>query len=117
MPCTFIQNTIVDKNFFIAYLVSILKALDSIRYSPRLSRDIVTVTPGCVRTEFLTVHLLYYLLTGNRMVLRDADLECEKRFFRLSTMAIRVVEFSNGGYKIRKIFARESTYSKEIIEF
>ena len=33
------------------------------------------------------------------------------------TMAIRVVEFSNGGYKIRKIFAKESTYSKEIIEF
>ena len=35
----------------------------------------------------------------------------------VSTMAIRVVEFSNGGYKIRKIFAKESTYSKEIIEF
>ena len=35
----------------------------------------------------------------------------------LQGMAIRVVEFSNGGYKIRKIFAYESTYSKEIIEF
>ena len=32
-------------------------------------------------------------------------------------MAIRVVEFSNGGYKIRKVFAKESTSSKEIIEF
>ena len=32
-------------------------------------------------------------------------------------MAIPVVEFSNGGYKIRKTFAKESTYSKEIIEF
>jgi hypothetical protein len=32
-------------------------------------------------------------------------------------MAIRVVEFSNGEYKIRKVFAKESTYSKEIIEF
>jgi hypothetical protein len=32
-------------------------------------------------------------------------------------MAVRVVEFSSGGYKIRKIFAKESTYSKEIIEF
>ena len=32
-------------------------------------------------------------------------------------MAIPVVEFSSGGYKIRKIFARESTCSKEIIEF
>ena len=29
-------------------------------------------------------------------------------------MAIRVVDFSNGVYKIRKIFAKESTYSKEI---
>ena len=27
----------------------------------------------------------------------------------LQGMAIRVVEFSNGGYKIRKIFAKEST--------
>ena len=32
-------------------------------------------------------------------------------------MAIQVVEFSNGVYKIRKIFAKESTYAKEIIEF
>jgi hypothetical protein len=32
-------------------------------------------------------------------------------------MAVRVVEFSSRGYKIRKIFAKESTYSKEIIEF
>jgi hypothetical protein len=31
-------------------------------------------------------------------------------------MAIRVVEFSNGGYKIRKIF-EESTYPNEIFEF
>jgi hypothetical protein len=30
-------------------------------------------------------------------------------------MAIQVVEFSNGGYKIRKIFAKESTHPKEII--
>ena len=35
----------------------------------------------------------------------------------LISMAVRVVEFSNGRYKIRKIFAEESTYSKEIIEF
>ena len=34
-----------------------------------------------------------------------------------SIMAVRVVEFSNRGYKIRKIFAKESTCSKEIIEF
>jgi hypothetical protein len=32
-------------------------------------------------------------------------------------MAIRVVEFLNGGYKIRKILAQESTYPKEMIEF
>ena len=32
-------------------------------------------------------------------------------------MTIGVVEFSNGGYKIRKIFASESKYSKKIIEF
>ena len=28
----------------------------------------------------------------------------------INTMAVRVVEFSNGGYKIRKIFVLESTY-------
>ena len=33
------------------------------------------------------------------------------------TMVIRVVEFSNGGHKIGNIFAKESTYPKEIIEF
>jgi hypothetical protein len=33
------------------------------------------------------------------------------------SVAIQVVEFSNGGYKIKKVFAEESTYSKEIIEF
>ena len=32
-------------------------------------------------------------------------------------MVILVMEFSNGGYKIRKIFAKESTYPKEMIEF
>ena len=32
-------------------------------------------------------------------------------------MAIRVVEFSSGGYKIRKKFAKESTYPKKIVEF
>ena len=32
-------------------------------------------------------------------------------------MAIRVVEFLDVGYKIRKTFADESTYQKEIIEF
>ena len=32
-------------------------------------------------------------------------------------MAVRVVEFSDDGYKINKMFSWESTYSKEIIEF
>jgi hypothetical protein len=32
-------------------------------------------------------------------------------------MTVRVVEFSNGVCKIRKIFALKSTYPKEIIEF
>ena len=41
----------------------------------------------------------------------------DKETFVLDIMAIRVVEFSIGGYKIRKIFSYESTYPKEIIEF
>ena len=32
-------------------------------------------------------------------------------------MAILVVEFSSGGYKIGKIFPKKPTYSKEMIEF
>ena len=38
-------------------------------------------------------------------------------FFLLFIMAVRLVEFSNGGYKIRKIFTYESTYSEEILNF
>ena len=34
-----------------------------------------------------------------------------------SHMVIPVVDFSSRGYKIRKIFAQKSTYTKEIIEF
>jgi hypothetical protein len=32
-------------------------------------------------------------------------------------MVVWVVEFSSRGYKIRNIFAKESTHPKEIIEF
>ena len=32
-------------------------------------------------------------------------------------MAVQVVEFKNGGYKIKKVFAQESTSLMEIIEF
>ena len=32
-------------------------------------------------------------------------------------MAIRVVEFSNAGYKIRKIFAYELTYQRKLLNF
>ena len=35
----------------------------------------------------------------------------------LCVKAIQIVEFSNGGYKTREIFAEESSYSKKIIEF
>ena len=35
----------------------------------------------------------------------------------VNCIAIRVVEFSNGGYNIRKIYAKESTYPKKVIEF
>ena len=34
-----------------------------------------------------------------------------------NTMALPVVEFPRVGYKIRMVFARESTYPKEIFEF
>ena len=34
-----------------------------------------------------------------------------------SNKVIRVVEFSSGGYKIGKIFAKKLTYPKKIIEF
>ena len=37
--------------------------------------------------------------------------------YYVGIMAVWVVEFSNGGYKIRQIFAYESTYLEEIIEF
>ena len=38
-------------------------------------------------------------------------------FYFIQVMAIPVLEFSREGYKIIKIFAEESTYPDEIIEF
>ena len=35
----------------------------------------------------------------------------------IHSMAIRVVEFSNGVYKIRKIFAKKSIYQKKLLNF
>ena len=35
----------------------------------------------------------------------------------MPVMVVGVVEFSREGHKIRKVFAKESTYPKEIIEF
>ena len=52
-----------------------------------------------------------------------ADTKGAKRKSKLHTylltyiLAIQVVEFSNGGFKIGKVSTKESTYSKEIIEF
>ena len=39
------------------------------------------------------------------------------RYGCVLVMVIKVVKFSSGRYKIRKIFASESTYPKEINEF
>ena len=36
-----------------------------------------------------------------------------RKICSMQGMAIRVLEFSSGGYKIGKIFAYESTYPKE----
>ena len=44
------------------------------------------------------------------------DLQREKKGMVVG-MAIRVVEFSNGAYKIGNIFDKETTYPKDIIEF
>ena len=41
----------------------------------------------------------------------------ENTNFTTYVIAIRVMEFSIGGYKSRKIFALESTYPKDIFEF
>ena len=34
-----------------------------------------------------------------------------------TVMAFSVMEFQDQGYKIRKVFAKKSTYQKEMIEF
>ena len=36
---------------------------------------------------------------------------------QLASIAVQVVKFSNGGYKIKKIFGPESTFSKESLNF
>ena len=49
-----------------------------------------------------------FFLMGGRLpfpTLAVSDFECDRRGYRVEVMAIRVVAFSTGGYKIRKIFA------------
>ena len=46
----------------------------------------------------------------------DGESQIEFKPSNIQTMVIWVVEFSSGGYKIRKIFALKSTYPKKIIE-
>ena len=41
----------------------------------------------------------------------------EKKKRMVVGMAVWVVEFSNGAYKIGNIFDKETTYPKDIIEF
>ena len=55
------------------------------------------------------------IFAQKRVVKKKGTLKMSSTY--LPIMAIRVVEFSNGGYKIRKIFAWEATYSKDFIEF
>ena len=43
--------------------------------------------------------------------------ETDVMYLLLLVMSIWFVEFSRKGYKVRKNFAQESTYPKEIIEF
>ncbi len=55
---------------------------------------------------------VFFLLSGkilkNRIVIQNRGMKA---------MAFPVMEFQDQGYKIRKIFAKKSTYTKEIIEF
>ena len=63
----------------------------------------------------------HYPLAGMKMWLFVVDSRAPclalAAVIQLYAMTIRVVEFSSGGYKIRKIFALESTYPKDIVEF
>ena len=53
-----------------------------------------------------------------RFVSREIQISYKKiNLPRPLGMAIGVMEFSREGYKIRKVFAWESTYPKEIFEF
>jgi hypothetical protein len=62
-------------------------------------------------------------VSSNLDIFRDSILKKTSSLYhksektKVATMAIRVVEFSNWLYKIRKIFASESTYPKKIFEF
>ena len=78
---------------------------------------------------FICTYKIKYILSikghwnqGHTSSLQVAFYEIDVFFLQFKpkyddSTAIRIVEFSNGVYKIRKIFAYESTYSKEIIEF
>ena len=62
-----------------------------------------------------------YLALYQKMELTQREqkekVNCILTYLLTYILAIQVVEFSNGGFKIGKVSTKESTYSKEIIEF
>ena len=73
-------------------------------------------TFSSVSKEILNkIHMKSNLFThlGPLIFLIHSGLGC----WTSSGVVIRAVDFSSGGYKIRKIFAVKSTYPKETFEF
>ena len=71
-----------------------------------------------IKAPFVIPAVWQYGLWGfQRGVLRILFSSCHFISPELWVMAIRVLELSNGGYKIKKVFASELTYPKEIIKF
>ena len=70
---------------------------------------------GCNIVQPLRNHQYYVQIFVKLSHALSSGKKIQKK--NMNTMAIRVVEFSNGVFKIRKIFENKSTYPKEIIEF
>ena len=62
----------------------------------------------------LYVEFQNWLVLINKILAKDQFDKGKSLYLINNCMAIWVIEFSRGLYKIRKIFAKESTYSKEI---
>ena len=71
------------------------------------NNDVLLTLPGTLKVRdigWLSIWCKRFTVNYGEVYI-PSDLEIPEKVVSISNMAIRIAEFSNGGYKIRKIFA------------